>query len=254
MLGHVEAEFEDEEATVGAIIRGESLEIWFSNIRELRAAIFVWETAIGRSGNSADALVKRDSASIMINCSVPEIRELTDLHGDRIATPDSPSLWSKIGGRGGSKRALLAYLLSVVNEKLRVLKVETVLAPTSDYENLVVTARPRDLLGALWLQFSDAIERKTTFFQCNYCREWIDRKRGVRSENKFCNSRCRAKYGKSEKSNEEKELTKAAWRLRAAGSPYHEIADRMGLSENKVRHLLGDSRRQQRAIQSRGQE
>lgn len=63
-----------------------------------------------------------------------------------------------------------------------------------DRAELVNVARPKNLLGALWLQFALTIERGSDFRRCAECGRWFELAPGLgRSDKQFCSVRCRVR-------------------------------------------------------------
>jgi hypothetical protein len=63
-----------------------------------------------------------------------------------------------------------------------------------DRAELVNVARPKNLLGALWLQFALTIERGSDFRRCAECGTWFELAPGLgRSDKQFCSVRCRVR-------------------------------------------------------------
>jgi hypothetical protein len=53
---------------------------------------------------------------------------------------------------------------------------------------------PVSLIGALWLQFADAIARRPRFGRCDQCRKWFEFTRGKRSDSRFCEIPCKNRW------------------------------------------------------------
>ncbi len=88
-----------------------------------------------------------------------------------------------------------------------------------DYKRMSLYLAPTTLLGALWLQFAQAIEGNKQYRQCEQCRRWFEVGAQVREDAKFCQSACRSKAYR--------ERQKTARKLRSEGVPVREIARRL---------------------------
>jgi hypothetical protein len=63
-----------------------------------------------------------------------------------------------------------------------------------DRDDVTCCAVPKNLLGAIWLQFAIAVETKTDFRSCAECQKWFEVTPGTgRKDKQFCSTACRVK-------------------------------------------------------------
>jgi len=86
---------------------------------------------------------------------------------------------------------------------------------------------PKNLLGALWLQFARAVDGGKEYRICSYCPLWIEPSENGRVTRRYCSTRCRRKAFDARK--------RKVRDLRARGVPVSRIAGRLGATEEKVR-------------------
>ena len=87
----------------------------------------------------------------------------------------------------------LSYIQRVVNHRLKG-SVSPRLLWNRDRSRLGVYVAPGSLLGALWLQFAQAIEHDNNFRRCVECGTWFElTPRTARSDKVYCTNACRTK-------------------------------------------------------------
>ena len=80
---------------------------------------------------------------------------------------------------------------------------------------------PHGLIGALWLQFAQAIAGNKKYHQCKYCGTWIEMSlEASRPTRDYCSNACRFKAYRKRQED--------AYRLSQEGIPLKEIAKRLG--------------------------
>ena len=82
---------------------------------------------------------------------------------------------------------VLVYLSGVVDTHLSPL-IRTGLFLASDEPSLDLNVVPKNLLGAIWLQFAMAITGNKRFTDCEMCGKPFEVKKGTR---KTCSDKCR---------------------------------------------------------------
>lgn len=87
-----------------------------------------------------------------------------------------------------------------------------------DQGSMVLRIVPKNLLGAMWLQFAEAIDSTRKFDRCEQCNRWFAVSPSERTSRKFCSDACKSKNYRTRKE---------ARRLHAAGVPIEEIASRL---------------------------
>lgn len=80
---------------------------------------------------------------------------------------------------------------------------------------------PRSLLGAMWLQFAQAVAGNKSYRQCEYCRKWFEVSlEASRPTRLYCSNACRFKAYRKRQED--------AYRLHQGKVPLKEIATRLG--------------------------
>ena len=95
---------------------------------------------------------------------------------------------------------------------------------------LEVVVSPKNLLGAIWLQFALALEENPKQRKCEICGRWFTvSPRGNRANVAYCSTRCRSAAYR---------LAKSATELMNDGMSIDEAATELGKPENLIRRLL----------------
>jgi hypothetical protein len=130
------------------------------------------------------------------------------------------------------------YVRGLANRRL-----DEHVAPRLNYDGesdrpggLVLQMEPKNLLGALWLQFAQGVSGNREYRQCGGCREWFEVSPGrSRSDKLYCSDACRARAYR--------ERPQRATRMRAEGRPVVEIAKILNADEGQVRKWLKDQKK-----------
>lgn len=96
-----------------------------------------------------------------------------------------------------------------------------------NFERMGLYLAPTSLLGAIWLQFAQAIEGNKQYRQCEQCRRWFEVGAQVREDAKFCKQACRSKSYRERK--------KEARQLHKSGLSLKEIAKRFDTKVTTVK-------------------
>jgi hypothetical protein len=129
-----------------------------------------------------------------------------------------------------------------------VRNVETRLLFHEDSPRLGISLMPRDLLGALWLQFAVAVDALKNFAKCAQCGAPFEVSRnpltGKRPDALFCSARCRVgRYrGRIDQ----------ARRLKSEGLPVNEIARKLKTEVRTVNGWLKASKRRASPSETKG--
>ena len=132
----------------------------------------------------------------------------------------------------------IVYLQSKVNKKLRN-KVH--LRLLYDTEEKALRQRPftDDLITAVWLQFSQAIDSDKSFRQCKECAAHFEVSPEVaRTNRRFCSNACRSRMYRQRQCR--------AREMHAARTPLEVIADRLDTDIDTVREWVKVDRPEQR--------
>jgi hypothetical protein len=112
-----------------------------------------------------------------------------------IASPDgNPRIWSLFEPKDlfGPARLVLARF---VNGPLKV-NASPQLRWNDDASELFLRLMPKNLLGAMWLQFAEAIDQRKKIARCEICGSWFDQ---FRKDKRHCSDKCRVRASRQRK-------------------------------------------------------
>ena len=163
---------------------------WESAIYELRAAVRLWD-AISLPGHEYLKKVIKWKKGPNLNGGMQVLYDCTDSEWRLMARIDTTGFQVKYGDL-----VLPAYLhlQEVINTML-----DNHVAPQMlwDYSNeLKLFHAPKTLLGAMWLQFADAVTYKLEYRECGWCGKPFEVTRSTRSDRLYCSNSCRSSAGR----------------------------------------------------------
>jgi len=199
----------DGRANVGT---GETLESWATEIVDMRLAVNLWDAA--RCGKAVDLerFIHWNQQGVFYE---NDIRKGFVRSGDGRESKPGTYRFALIAG-ANTRPDILAhlrsgdliapafwYLQGVINEKLEKHSVTgRLLWDATDREGKQLTVRlvPKNLIGALWLQFAKALDGRD-YRQCENCKLWFEvgGSRAARSDKKFCSPTCKAAFHRKER-------------------------------------------------------
>ena len=137
--------------------------------------------------------------------------------------------------RGDLLRAARVLVQFVANEELNThTSARVLMDEETGRQGLYVN--PKNLLGAMWVQFAEAIDKRRLNKRCAICKEWIAITPGTsRSSREFCSSRCRV--------NAYRERKRSARRLHRRGVALSAIAKQLDSDTETVRGWLGPKKK-----------
>jgi hypothetical protein len=208
---------------------------------QMRRAVFVWNCLEKRAEKALSQHFVWEEFNDTRMVSYRSSPESDSFHDRRVASEESPGqLWEELKGRDVFKAAWF-YLMQLINERLDV-DAKSVLAWVKATKRVNRVFAPKNLLGALWLQFEQAITGKADYRECEVCGELFDVSGfGRRSDKRYCTDACRAKASR--------EWRKQALEMWAGGKgkSVKEIAEQLGVEEGKVRTCVsGQSKRKEK--------
>ena len=179
---------------------GESLSAWNGEILMMRLAIDIWEAARNGDVGRLERVIlwKEDGSGVQI-MSHPELT--------KGQLPDAPAyverawiasahLGDDMSGRfvqGDLVKPALHYVQSTINRQLEG-RASARLLWDAKRARLGLYMVPVDLIGALWLQFTRAVERDSQFRKCAECGIWFELAPGTaRADKLYCSTACRIK-------------------------------------------------------------
>jgi hypothetical protein len=175
----------------------ELLSEWEHEIRSLSQAVLLWEWLKNRQTSElqrfftweGDRLTapemydERTQTWRKVILSTLPVKSFLEL-GQK---PDKPGYWSlgpsfKPNDVKKPARALIEHMVS------RRLGQEI----HAGFSHGEIYMWPKSLIGAMWLQFAEAIAGKTEYIRCVVCRKWIRLKQKAKGKGKiYCSNRCK---------------------------------------------------------------
>jgi hypothetical protein len=181
-------------------VYGEALWVWNREIRVLKSLVSIWDHVEASDQEWLDDRFRwetRDDALPTVVYSDLPVR-LED------ALPGQAYLSTVVTGPGIEVEAtqLLSHrdpffaarvlLMHEVNQRLEELSFSRLLIDSGTDSAMHVV--PRNLIGALWLQFAMATTDKWPYRQCGFCNRWFQvAPQGLSRGSHYCEDRCRAK-------------------------------------------------------------
>jgi endogenous inhibitor of DNA gyrase (YacG/DUF329 family) len=119
-----------------------------------------------------------------------------------------------------------------INERLSK-HTSPLLLWNTDTGTQVIRIAPKNLLGAMWLQFARAVAGEASYRPCKACGKWITistENHGYRKNREFCSAACRQK--------DHRARVKEARQLRAEGRTAREIAKHFDTTTRTIKNWL----------------
>ena len=172
------------------LVYGEKLDEWQVAIDAIRPMVSLWNaTKIGEKG--------RRELARRIHWNACSVR-YEDEHGGHeliISDRHHPELFERFP-EGDLAGPAMYLIQGRVNQALAEHRVGPKLLWDPTEGAFVVRLSAQNLVGALWLQFTRAIEGDKNYKQCLNCRDWIEvgGNRTARSDKKFCSPTCKSAF------------------------------------------------------------
>ncbi|MGC1788936.1 MAG: hypothetical protein WA718_19565, partial [Terriglobales bacterium] len=176
----------------------ESLDIWSDQISLMKWLVRVWDAARRKEQSFLKRFIQweQDCVIAQLNPSLPDC-PLTGM--ETIATDSGdPRMWSKLK-QGDLLDPAMLYLQRNINKQITEFPSQVRLLWDNGRSFLFI--EPTNLIGALWLQFAQAIDGDREYRVCQQCREWFEigggkKKDGAdhhRTDARFCTNACKQK-------------------------------------------------------------
>jgi hypothetical protein len=234
--------FANRYGLLGKGTAGESFSLWRREITAMRQAVDLW--ALHQAGDqqglarhiawqrdaAGDDLVQYQSEPSNLDETEsshtdtrdvdPETQEAPDLRSLSttavIAAKDHHPEWLERFRPGDLFLPALAFIQRRVNERLHELVAPRMLYDVGQ-DRMALRLVPATLLGALWLEFSEAVTEDRKFQRCQVCSGWFEiRPPATRSTRLYCSNTCRIRAQRSRAAR--------ARQLRADGKTVRQIA------------------------------
>lgn len=212
----------------GTLDAGEPLSLWVSEIADMNQALTLWDMAQDRDVTGLSDFIHWSGNSVHYD-SGPGLERTTRT----VAHLDEEPRLIGILLHGDLVTPALFQVQHVVNQHLEGRLSPKVLWDT-DYTHLNLHFMPESLIGALWLQFAQAIDGNKTYRRCDECRAWFELSPEVaRTTKRFCSNACRVKAYRERKA--------AARQLHSEGVDIEEIANRLDSDPETVAGWVPDT-------------
>ena len=223
---------------------GEDLEAWKNHILVMKDVVEVWDLVARRD---TERLIEVQRARQLFTDPFSSHRELERaLVGVMLSEYETyeyfqnPEAFEPLPAfdetsRTAILRAAKSYVMNEVNEHLleAVVTPRLVLDSQAEPRFFIV---PRTLLGAMWLQFAEAISHQKEYRRCRNCHapfEISAGRTGSRSDSTFCAVACKTEFHNQKRRD--------ARRLRSEGKSLREIAARYKTTIPAVKKWVGES-------------
>jgi hypothetical protein len=182
---------------------GEPLLSWKRAISQMHAAVSIWDMA---RSEDVEGLRRR------LRWSNDSISYDTDPDNEMLAergwfSPSDSSAFLEHVQRGNLTGPALYLVEKLVNDHLKD-RTSARLQWEAELGRPRLHLVPGNLLGALWLQFAQAVHSEKAYRVCPQCGKWFEAQRDAwhaRSDRRFCSQACRSKAYRTRKEAKPKE-------------------------------------------------
>jgi len=212
----------------GRRVLGELRKDWARAITEMRLACDLRNAVAGSDLASLKRKIQQEPWDGPLAFSDHGVLYQSDRGWSRV-TPRHPE--AALLKKGDLLRAARVLMQHLANEQLELhTSARVLLDEETGRQGLYVN--PKNLLGALWIQFSESIDSGTSSKRCVECGQWVLLAPGTsRSDREFCSDRCRVTAYRKRK--------KSAARLHREGMSPSAIAKKLESDLETVRGWLG---------------
>ena len=205
---------------------GEPLRIWHYHIERMHHLVTLWQAAADGDQSVLSDYIKWTSDPDTERLTAVSYHEPTSGLGPIEPTQGSRLIAAEFHRsevfddfrQGDHVGPALHALQQAINKIFEDHPSNSRLLWDQNFERMGLYLAPTSLLGALWLQFAQAIEGNKQYRQCEQCRRWFEIGAQVREDAKFCKQACRSKSYRERK--------KEARQLHESGLSLKEIAKR----------------------------
>lgn len=215
---------------------GEPFLAWRQEIEVMKHALDAWDMSRKNLVGKLRRHVHRERGNVEYDplTDVPEKGRPIWSLPTRIPTPNrvSPDLGEVLGGFSDGKIARL-YMQSQIDMRLSKHCALAMIAD-ADYSGLRLHAVPRNLLGALWLQFAFAVSGSSNLRKCKMCPTWFEVSSGARRPHSiYCSDACKVRGYR--------ELIARARGLKTQGKSVPAIAAELHRTPTRIKKWVGSS-------------
>lgn len=199
-------------------VPGELLGDWEREIRKMRHMVDLWEMVRGNDVSGLGSVIRWYSEGVRY-----EHQEAKIVIAD---TARRPERWARL-----RRDDVLTPALYLIHDTVADRIGKGGVSPTLLLEEgprLGLALVPNGLLGALWLQFANAVDGEMDYQHCAQCGKWFKLDPALaRVDKRFCSVACRAKAYRRRQSK--------ARELASKGVSVEEIAAELGSTPDTVR-------------------
>ncbi|MHB1325673.1 MAG: hypothetical protein ACYC0L_05625 [Thermoleophilia bacterium] len=215
---------------------GELLSSWQEEIKSMKQMWGLWSMAKDGDAEGLGRFIHWDNQDCVFYYGDPDYRpgqaRKQGIPYSIIASKDDPELFKRL--QPGEHVVPAKYVVQqAVNEHLKKRVSPRVLWDVQKKPvELKLFHEPNSLIGALWLQFAQAIHGEKNFYYCDQCGAAfeLDARLITRKSRKFCSNACRSKA--------QRERIEEALRLDEEGIKPAEIAKRLGSEIKTVKNWI----------------
>lgn len=210
---------------------GEPLWLWEQEIEAMRRVTELWRAV--RDGNVG--LMKERIRATREHAAYDDGRSMAVIYS---RPHDLRPELSQFVEEEDLLRPAMFYVQQEVNRRLEEHTSPRILYIREE-DRLEMRVVPKNLLGALWLQFARAVDGNRDFRRCRQCGQWFAVSPSERTSREFCSNACRSKAYR--------ERIEKALRMHAEGKPIGLIALELESDERTVVKWI------EKGVQRRGQ-
>ena len=181
---------------------GEKFEDWYAELDAMHRAVTLWEAALAGDTGTLTKLIKWKSGLVFydpINQSSGSGDNVPNASvGPELIASTFDDVFGEVS-RGWVPGDLISpawyQVKRWVNNRL-ALHVSARLLDDEGENRYGLHLYPKGLIGALWLQFAQSIDRNVQSKKCRNCSNWF---RANRSDRRYCSSACKQKAHRARK-------------------------------------------------------
>lgn len=195
-----------------ASLFGESLKDWSSQIRLLAQTVLMWEWWRERDVNTLSRSIEWQDGKLVLRdiygggrlfgeptapntFPEPEDRivfftpdEYSAAYSNWIRNPSGPT--PTLGLRGSfAGEDVLGACLRLISLQISAQLDDQIETAFNNSDGIIF--RPKSLLGAMWLQFAEAVAGRQEYKRCEKCKRWMLKFNAKGKERKFCSNACK---------------------------------------------------------------
>jgi len=163
----------------GLLIWPEMLSDWWSEILAFRSAVKAWDAIQANDRAYLKQVIKwRKSPKRVGYEDSHSFWNLKDTQPDGSAIKYGDLVWPAY-----------RYIQDRINDAIKDKVAPRML--WNDDNELMLHHVPKNLLGAMWLQFADAVSYNLEYQHCGWCGKPFEVSRSTRSDRRYCTNSCR---------------------------------------------------------------